>query len=505
MDAEHDVDQDAAPDLTGVVADGSSQGPTDAPTDDEGAAAPAGGVSLNQVLALLLGVIGLRLGMESLHDNSFFTHLATGRLIFDTGAIPKADPYSFTAFGEPWTVQSWGASVIYAAVEDVAGLVGIRVLVGICSAAVAVLAWKLTRPAEMLAGRLSIAVPVIAIGAGLWVERPLIFSLLFLAAVLFAVEDRLDPIWLLPIMWAWVNVHGSFPIGLMAIGVYLVGRLLDRERPEVEAKALGWALVGTVLGGLLSPVGPKLLTFPFQLLERREAFSQIVEWQPPEWSEWSERFFAIQLLLAVVLILWRARSWRNIVPVVVFAALSLQSTRNIVHASIVMIPAMAVAAAGLGTIDGRRTLPVLRPIRAVLVALGVVVFGAGLAMPDANLVDYPVEAAEWMRDEGLLDRDARVVSRDFVGNYLEVRYGPEKVRVYIDDRVDMYPVPLIADYTTLIDPEGDYAAVLERAEATAVLWDTDSDFGDWLEDPVNGWTIVHRDDLWMVAVPTTEA
>jgi hypothetical protein len=357
----------------------------------------------------------------------------------------------------------------------------------------------------MLAGRLAIAVPVLAIGAGLWVERPLIFSLLFLAAVLFAVEDRLDPIWLVPIMWAWVNVHGSFPIGIMAIGVYLVGRLLDRERPDVEARALGWALVGTVLGGLLSPVGPKLLTFPFQLLERREAFSQIVEWQPPEWAEWSERFFAIQLLLAVVLILWRWRRWRSIVPVVVFAALSLQSTRNIVHASMIMVPAMAVAAAGLGSVDGRTKLAVLRPVRMVLVALGVIVFGVGLSMPDANLVDYPVEAAAWMRDEGLLDRDARVVSRDFVGNYLEVRYGPDDVRVYIDDRVDMYPIDLIADYTTLIDPEGDYAAVLERAEATAVLWDTDSDFGDWLEDPANGWTIVHRDDLWMVAVPAAEA
>ncbi len=302
-------------------------------------------------------------------------------------------------------------------------------------------------------------------------------------------------------MWLWANVHGSFPLGLAAIVAYGVGRALDRERPRVELRAFGWAVLGTVLGGLLSPVGPKLLTFPLDLLSRREAFSQIVEWQPPTWAEPAELFFAVQLAVAVGLILLRGRRWRNVVPVVLFAALSLQATRNIAQASLIMVPAMAAAAYGLGAIDSERRLPILRPVRTALIVLGVLVFGVGLSMPDTNLVDYPVESVAWMRDEGLLDRGDRVVSRDFVGNYLEVRYGPEKVQTYIDDRVDMFPIEVIADYTTLIDPDGDYAPVLERAGATAVLWDRDSDLGRWLEDPANGWTVVHREEQWLVAVP----
>ena len=459
------------------------------------------GVSTGQVVGLLLAIVGLRIGLDSLHDNSFFTHLATGRLILDSHSIPRTDPYSFTAHGHAWTVQSWGASVIYAAIERAVGLVGIRVLVGALSALLAVLVWKLTEPAEGLVGRLAIAVPAVAIGAGLWVERPLIFSLVFLAATLFALEDRLDPRWMLPLFWLWVNIHGSFPLGIAAIVAYGFGRLLDRERPSTELRTFGWAMGGTVLGGILSPVGIDLLTFPFQLLGRREAFAQIVEWQPPTWHEPAEVFFAVQLAIAVGLILWRGRRWRNIVPVALFAAMSLQSTRNIVQASLVMVPAMAVAARGLGSIDADRRSPILRPVRAALVALLVVVAGIGLAMPDTNLVDYPVESVAWMREHHLLDRDDRVVTRDFVGNYLEVRYGPEKVQTFIDDRVDMFPTSVIADYTTLIDPEGDYAAVLDRAGATAVLWDKDSDFGDWLEDPANGWKIVHSERLWMVAVP----
>lgn len=459
------------------------------------------GPTISSVVALLLAIVGLRVGMDSLHDNSFFTHLATGRLILDSWSVPTSDPYSFTAHGAPWTVQSWGASVIYAGIDQTIGLVGIRVLVGLLCAGLAVGVWKLTAPAEGIVGRLAIAVPVVAIGSGLWVERPLIFGLALLVGVLFAVEDRLDPRWLVPIMWLWVNVHGSFPLGLAAIVAYGIGRALDRERPRVELRAFGWAVLGTVLGGLLSPVGPKLLTFPLDLLSRREAFSQIVEWQPPTWAEPAELFFAVQLAIAVGLILLRGRRWRNVVPVVLFAALSLQATRNIAQASLIMVPAMAAAAHGLGAIDSERRLPILRPVRTALIVLGVLVFGVGLSMPDTNLVDYPVESVAWMRDEGLLDRGDRVVSRDFVGNYLEVRYGPEKVQTYIDDRVDMFPIEVIADYTTLIDPDGDYAPVLERAGATAVLWDRDSDLGRWLEDPANGWTVVHREEQWLVAVP----
>ena len=93
------------------------------------AAGPAGGRSLIQritqpTLGGALGVLfvgaGAAIGLRSLADNSFLTHLATGRLILDSGSVPSHDPYTFTAAGEPWTVQSWLASLLYAVAEDVA-------------------------------------------------------------------------------------------------------------------------------------------------------------------------------------------------------------------------------------------------------------------------------------------------------------------------------------------------------------------------------------------------
>lgn len=474
------------------------------PVDDEVTEAPETGPSPTSVLALVFALVGLRIGLSPLHDNSFLTHLATGRIIVDTGHIPRSDPYSWTAPGAAWTVQSWGASVIYAGAEKVAGLMGIRIIVTVCCVALTQLVWRLTKPSGSLLGRLLVTVPVIAVGTAYWVERPFLFSLVFLMAVLFALEDRFDPRWLVPIMWLWVNVHGSFPLAFVAIGCFLVGRLLDRERPTVELRVLLWTAVGTLVGAVVSPIGWDLITFPAKLLQHSEAFAHTAEWESPSLSESATWMYLFQLILAVGLVLFRRRRWRAILPVVVFGALSLQASRNIAQASLVLIVPMAFAATGLGEIEGTEPRRILRPVQGALVALFVLIAAVGLfRQPDAQLDKYPEDAVTWMDDQGMLGPDSRVVSRDFVGNYLEARYrrGPDAPRVFFDDRVDMYPMPVVDQYMELIDVNTQPGPVLDDLDASAVLWDTDSPFGDWLEDPANGWKVVHEADDWIVAVP----
>ena len=52
--------------------------------------------------------LGTICGAHLLSDNSFLTHLTTGRQILD-GHIPHADPYSYTRAGTPWVVQRMSA------------------------------------------------------------------------------------------------------------------------------------------------------------------------------------------------------------------------------------------------------------------------------------------------------------------------------------------------------------------------------------------------------------
>jgi hypothetical protein len=125
----------------------------------------------------------------------------------------------------------------------------------------------------------------------------------------------------------------------------------------------------------------------------------------------------------------------------------------------------------------------------------------GLQEPHVSLGAYPEDASVWMQDEGLWGPDSRVVAPDFVGNLRELQEGAD-ARVFFDDRVDMYPIELIDDYVTLDDAADGWQEVLERHEATAVLWSEDTPLGEaLLADP--GWEVVHRDAPWAVLVPVT--
>jgi hypothetical protein len=456
--------------------------------------------SLDGLVFTLLVFVAARISLAPLQDNSFLTHLATGRLILDRGSVPDADPYSWTAFGEPWTVQSWGASVIYGLVEELAGFNGLRLLTAALVLTLVTLLWKLTEVAGGLVGRLLVGLFVVALGSGMWTERPFLFGAVGLALTLFAADGRLDPRWLVPILWVWVNTHGSFPFAPALLILLAIGRGLDdRTVPSVELRATGWALAGLLLGGL-NPVGPKILIFPVQMLERREAFRYVREWQRIGFSEGVDRVFLIMLVITVVLVVSRARSWRNLLPLAVFGAAALVSTRNILQASIVLTPLLAVGLRGLGRLDGTRRPAIVAPAMHAMLAALVVVSAVTLRGEPMALEPYPREALAWMDANDLLDTEARVLHRDVVGNYLAFAYGPDEARVFIDDRVDMFPLPVMRWYHTLIDVNGDYGRVVEESRPTVILWDTDSSFGRWVGEE-SGWRVVFEDDTWFVAVP----
>ena len=81
-------------------------------------------------------------------------------------------------------------------------------------------------------------------------------------------DGRLDPRWLVPIGWVWVNSHGSFPLGLVLLVVAAVGTRLDGASPSVELRCLGWAHRRHRGGAVVSPLGPRALVFPLELLVR---------------------------------------------------------------------------------------------------------------------------------------------------------------------------------------------------------------------------------------------
>lgn len=446
----------------------------------------------------IVAFISLLIGLGPLNDNSFFTHLATGRIIWDSHHIPSHDPYSWTALGHPWVVQSWLASVLYAGAEKLAGPGGVLTLIGLTSALLGVLVWRLTAPANALLGRLLIVAPVIVVGVdGGWVERPLLFGLVALALVLLAAEGRLDPRWLVPVMWIWVNTHGSFPLGLVAVALLALGRRLDHESPSVELAALKWALIGTAVGAI-GPVGPRVLIFPFELLTRQDVLSNVREWKAPTFTHIGQRAFLVELVLSIAF-LARRPSWRATLPLAAFLAASLLGARNVVVTSLVLIPGLARGLADLGEITGderRSTHRAAAIALAAVAVLSMIVAGTG-SVYDYN--GYPVAAVTWASRNGMLGPDARVVARDFVGNFVEGRYGTD-VKVFVDDRFDMFPKQVLEDHNSFVAGDPTWDTILQRYKPTAVVWAPNEPLGQFLAAS-DRWRVVYTDQEFLIAVP----
>ncbi len=454
--------------------------------------------SLGAVVGAGAALWGLVVGLAPLRDNSFLTHLATGRLILADGGVPRADPFSFTAAGEPWVVQSWLASLVYAGLEEAGGLVAIRLLTGGLTAALALVVWCLTRRARGMVVRGALTAGALVVGLGFWSERPLLFGLLALALVLLAAEGDLDPRWLVPVLWIWVNAHGSFPLGFVALALLALGRRLDGEHPGTELAALKWAAVGLVLAAI-NPLGPGLLAFPLELARRTDSFTTMVEWQSPAFDSMPQWAFVAQVLGAMALLV-RAPSRRALLPTVAFVGASLLAVRNVPAASLVMLPGMAAAAQGLGALEGGARNRLTAVAMAALVGLAALTTTSSVATADTALDAYPEAAVTWMEDHDLVGTDVRVVTRDYVGNYLTARYGPDRTRVFIDDRVDMYPPSLVQDYHVLLDGEAGWDEVLRRHRADVVLWDQAEPLAQLLVASPD-WEVVHRDEEWLVARP----
>jgi hypothetical protein len=312
------------------------------------------------------------------------------------------------------------------------------------AALMAVLAWLVVRLARAGTPLRTALAGSIAVGAGAayWTQRPLLFGLVCLALTVTAVERRWNPWWLVPIVWVWVNTHGSFPLGLLYLGVRGAGEWLD-ERRVPSARAIGVFAVG-LAAGALNPLGPKLLTFAVTLGDKREVFREVTEWRSPNFQR-ADGMWTLVFLAAALVVLLRYRvAWRHALPSVAFLLFAASGTTGDL----------------------------------------------------LDLRDYPVAAVKYAEREKLFAAPHRVAHNDIVGDYLVLRHGRD-ARVFADDRFDMYPVQVSDDLTQLIRGGSGALRALDRWKIDVVIWNADSPLVALL-DQTGDWRHVYRKAGWVV-------
>jgi hypothetical protein len=474
---------------------------------------PSRRLTLDRVWALLPILVPALVSMMSrMVAIDLAYHVRAGELILSTHHIPSTDSFTFTIPGRAWFDQQWGAQVLLAVLHRAGGWGTVSFvrasLIG-ATFGVLYLACRARGAGPRDASALSLAGFLVSLQA--LAMRPQLFAILLFTVSIWILATRHDHpgrLWLLPVAAAvWANLHGSFILAPLLVALAWIEELLAGRREE--ARRLIAVGVATLAATCVTPFGPLVWRYAYQLTTNPVVRNNVTEWAPVTIGSFGgAAFFAGAIAVAVYLARRHAQTgWADLLWLTVFFLLALPAVRGIVWWSLV---APVVVAGNVRTAaDPERGTAAARAGSAVLnrALVGTLVGALVVALPwwragttTSMLSQAPV---------GLSNAVARSLApgtRLFVSepwaSWFE--YTDPSIPVFTDPRIEIFPVGVWDDYGEVRIGGSMWESVLDRWQVQAVVVDR-NDFSRLLAVMQGSptWRAVYRDPDGVLFVRAT--
>lgn len=461
-------------------------------------------------------------------DGDLALHIAVGEYILENRTVPLYDVFSHTMPGEPYTPHEWLAEVVVALAHRLMGLDGTVLLTGLVIATAFWLVHKRNQlTSHSFLTLLLVGALVLLTSANHWLDRPHIFTFLFLALWLAVMEamrrGRVKLAWLLPLlMLPWVNLHGGYMTGLITWALYGLGLVWDgylfktSDWVALPVKFWRYYLAGgaaSLLVTLLNPSGIGLWKTNLGFLASDFMVNHLDEYKSPDFHDFTYwPFLACILLLLLGFGLGKKKARAEwLFPALAWMAMALYSTRNIPLFVIVAAPLLALTLQDLITqysetklvrwltrVDGNFSQldasmkGGLWP--ALVVALSVIGLSAGVRFDKQRIGNnfdpqiFPVEAVNWLEDH---PQSGEVFNYYTWGGYLLYR-DQSAYKVFIDGKIDFYGEELASEYLRVIYTEPGWESILDEHGVDWALLPVEEKAAQLLAASAD-WTVVYQD------------
>jgi hypothetical protein len=418
-------------------------------------------------------------------DPDTYWHLASGKWMVDHGQLLRADVFSSTVNGAPYSVGEWlGELAIYGAYL-LGGWAGIALL---RATLVAVGAFFVTRVA-LRAAPAPFAIAVTAIALALseitWTDRPQLFTFalfpLLLELLIVARAGRTRLVFAVPpLILLWTNLHGGYALGLALVAIFGAEAILTRRNAIPFAAAAVLALGASF-------VDPGSLGLGAAAAHATSPPRFIVEEAPPDVLRPSGFVFALFGLATLGLALARGGTLLEALLLVPLFWLGLSAQRHMPYFALAATPYIAAGVSDLWW----RWRPASRFAMPRPVIVGV---GAGLVA----IVAVSVATAPFAPDESRYPTAARAALAATSGNLLnEYDWGgyliwrvPERP-VFVDGRLFPFLPDVFTEYEEMVFVRPGWRDQLDRHAIAQVLLRPDRPLVTALREL--GWTIVAED------------
>lgn len=458
-------------------------------------------------LAIALPVLASLIAKISTVDLAY--QLRAGAEILASGSVPTTDTWTFTMQGQPWIDQQWGAQAILEVVESIGGWVGLAAfraaLVGLIFGGAALIG--LRRGLDVRTSAI-LALLAFVVTAPALALRPQLLGMVCFVGVLLLVVDRRDHprrLWLVPIVVAiWANVHGSFFLGPLVVGLAWLEDAHDRW--PAARRTLVVAGI-SALAACLTPFGPLVWIYAAGLASNPSVTARITEWQPTSLRDVPGLLFFASALAIVVLIARSGRRvpWPTLAWLGVFFVVGVYAQRGVAWWPIAAVT--AIAGTFVTARPERRTETLtMRRINAVVA--GVLVLAGLLALPSGRTalpgsivpadVVAPAPAALTASLRDLARPGDRVLNPQSWGSWLE--YAVPDVLVAVDSRIELFGPGVWDTYESILAGRDGWQRALADWRVTHIVVEADATaFLDRLA--AAGWEIVHEDEDGALLVP----
>lgn len=476
--------------------------------------------SLPVVLGVLLvagACVGryLNLMNDSLHQHVYsayafegdmWWHLATGQWILQHHAWPTHDFFSFTAYGNPWIADQWLGDVVIAVVWALGRMHALMILLAALAGGILLLlyyyAWVRSGSVKAAFLACALLLPLASLPMSM---RPQLLGMAFLIVTLICLErfrqGHRKALWILPpLFMLWVNTHGTFVLGFVALGLYLLAGLRELRLEFLEAVAwkpeerrrLATMILLCLLASIITPYGTRLAAYPLQMTIFLPMIPRVVpEWHTLDFSRFYGHWFLVLLLLFVVGQLMTRRK----LHLAEFVLLIFAAAETILHARFMLLfvpvfaPLLALVLAEW--VDRWRLGRERRALNAVVmaVALGVMVFffPSRARLQQSVELWNPTGAVRYLREHPV---KGHMLNFDDWGGYLIETLGR---KVFIDGRADIYePGGVLLDYLHMVYPQSKTLFLLRKYRIDSCLMPADSALVTMLS-ALPDWKVAYRD------------
>lgn len=452
------------------------------------------------VLVILAGFLFF-ISLIPMPPNDFWWHLKIGEYIFTNHSIPSTNMFAWTLpADQPFFYGAWLAELLFYALYRLGSL---PIIISIRTILIGITLWLVATEAHRRSGSWRISALVVAL-LSLMITNNLIVRTQIWAWLPFMVtyivlkrysEDLLSWRWLLlcPVcMVIWVNVHGSFILGLILPGAFFVGealRKLFKQTQSLNWHQIGWIGCTGLFSAVALLVNPRftdIINYTINLLTNPPSQQLIEEWQSPTPQGLSNIAFFVSILILILALAYsRYRlSFTEIILVSGFLWLAWSGQRYVIWYGVVSMPILARLI---------KDLPIKTPVFVSQVnwlnlVLAILIFVPALAAQPWFVERLPLPDTYWQQvlrgspAGPLIDIHTPVAAADYLKThpggklFNEMGYGsyliwaiPEQ-GVFIDSRVELYPYNQWMDYIH-IDNANNYNEILTKYGVDRILLD----------------------------------